>query len=199
VNGPDVTLLIGTYNRPQHLRLLLNALLLQTHGGWRALVLDDGEEPGAGYLKRPTPALRVVHEIGDARIEWQASGPFRNDWHYASRIKALQQVQTPWVGFLSDDAYYCPRWLEMMLGYGQRHEVSLVYCDWIYDRAGYVLYSGQPRTSFIDIGGFLVQTAVARAVGFPDIGNEADGHFVEAVVRAGHPHVRVPHVLYVKN
>lgn len=193
-----VELLVGSYNRYDHLRHLLACLQLQVYRDFQVTILAETADREPWTHQQIAADFTDPHSETGLRVAVYHVGAFRNDWHHSARAEAASRSEAEWLAFVPDDAYYCPRWLEMMLGYADRHEWALVYCDWIFDGPGYVLYPGQPRVSFIDVGAFLVKRAAFDAVGWPDCGHEGDGRFVETVA-ARFPHGRCPHVLYVKN
>lgn len=205
---PRVSLLVGTRNRPDHLRALLACLRLQTMPEWEVLVCDEGERTVVSELDRlelPTPAETVIDEYdrldgeeSDGRVRHVDCRPFAGDWHQSARACGAALARGEWLGFVPDDAYYCPRYLEFMLGGAYSRGWDLVYCDWVYDQAGYQRYEVAPVVGRVDVGGFLVRRAAYEAVGWPWRDHEGDGKFVVACAAAV-PHGRVAHVLYVKN
>lgn len=185
---PLVSFLVGTHNRPLCLRALLATLALQTEPRWEAVLCDEGEG-----------AWAVADAIGDPRVTHLDCRPYAGDWHQTARARGLELARGEWLGFPADDAYYCPRYLEFMLAGALAQGWGLVYCDWVYDAAGYACYVSEPRVGRIDVGGFLVRREVLEQVGWPWRDHEGDGRFVQACVEAGVPHGRVGHILYVKN
>lgn len=196
----SLTFLIGTRNRPHHLRALLSALVIQSRGDWRALVLDEGFDPDGPDDPVSYAANDVVRAMADHRIEWRGCGPWRQDWHQTVRAELAETLAgTAFLAFTPDDAYYAPRFVEFMVGACESQHWSLAYCDWVYDQAGYATWLGTPVVGRIDVGGFIVSKQAFDAVGWPWRDHEGDGKFVRAVCDAGFSHGRVAHTLYVKN
>ena len=187
----NVTLCILS-DRPDHLRVLLACLHLQTYQDWHAVVLDQAQDPAV-----VVPLCQL-----DPRIRHHLV-PRRGDWGQAVKYQAAVDCASTWVGFPNDDAYYCPRYLELMLQRATETRAELVYCDWVSaaDAVGmpYTRYQGVPQIGQIDVGGFLVKRDVLVTHGWPDRGPTGDGVLIESLIRNGVSHVRVPAVCYVKN
>lgn len=185
--------LICLSDRPAHLRLFVAAMMLQTCPHWEVSVLDQSEHRGV---------IDVVNGAADHRITRHVV-PRLGDWGQAEKMRHVAAVAGDFVGFPNDDAYYCPLYLELMLEAVDRASLDLVYCDWVsasdFGRHTYVGYEAQPRTGYIDVGGFLVRRSLLEVHGWPDRGPTGDGHLIEGLVRAGVRHARVPRLLYVKN
>lgn len=191
VTTPTVTLCILS-DRPAHLRVLLASLRVQTVRNWSAVVLDQGIG---------STSYHEVEALGDPRITWQKV-PRRGDWGQAEKYRAACAASAVYVGVPNDDAYYCPRYLELMVDALQRDGADLAYCDWVSAAdagAPYIPYRAEPVTGRIDVGGFLVRRELLAAHGWPDRGPTGDGALIESLVRRGARHVRVPAVLYTKN
>lgn len=180
------------------LRVLLACLRVQTHEDWQAVVLDQGA---------PEVASEIIRELGDARVGWYPVQR-REDWGQAEKFAAAERATSEWVGFPQDDAYYCPRYFELMLAAAHDYQThgarltDLVYCDWVSDRnlgRPYAPFTVAPRVGHIDVGGFLVRRETLIAHGWPDKGPTGDGLLIESLVKSGVRHVRVPACLYTKN
>ena len=177
-------------DRPQALPVLLWSLINQTHAAWECLVLDQGVGHSAAAARAvPDPRIRyqVVARVGD----W---GQTAKEWA-ARTLTAPSDV----LAFPNDDAYYCPVFLERLVG-AIEAGAALAYCDWVFDKPNYAPFVGKPRVGYIDVGGFVITRAAFDTVGgFADRGQTGDGQLVERVVAAGLPHTHVPGCFYVKN
>lgn len=211
---PTVTLCVLA-DRPDQLRVLLACLQVQTFQAWRAEVLDQTTEPqgrGGTAVQRATFLASTGHCEGcdgyrcqhrqDGRISYRQIHR-RGDWGQAQKFEAAIRATSTFVGFPNDDAYYVPRYLELMVEALNRHQADLAYCDFVInsDMHGrpYQVYAAAPVTGRIDVGGFLVRRELLIAHGWPDKGPTGDGALIESLVKQGAKHVRVPMVAYVKN
>lgn len=188
--------LICLSDRPLSLAVFLSALQVQSRRDWEAIVLDQTEGDDVSRV-----VAAAVDRAGDSRISWRRV-PRRGDWGQMEKWTATAGARGDWVGFPNDDAYYCPRYLELMLARGEAAGAELVFCNWVSAADGPLAYSpyvGWPRTGHIDVGGFLVRRARLLSHGWPDRGPTGDGALVEGLVRSGAAPCHVPATLYVKN
>lgn len=175
-------------DRPRHLRVLLAALRVQTFEAWRCTVLDQS---GTGECAAEALAA------GDMRISGRPVVRY-GDWGQTAKWELAQQADEDYLLFPADDAYYAPPFLQRMVA-ALDGGLDLVYCDWVYDVLGYGGMTGNPRTGYIDVGGFMVRRTTLLAVGWEDRSHEGDGHLVETLVAHGARHGRVTGLYYVKN
>lgn len=114
--SPIVEVRIPTYNRPALLRRALNALLAQTYGNWRAVILDDGEA-----------ARQVVSDLGDGRLLYRPNpvrlGPDSNIVRAFSR---QPMADGEFFYMLEDDNSIVPTFIEENLRWLSMHDVGLV-------------------------------------------------------------------------
>ena len=64
MSKPEISYIIGAFNRPGRLRTLLACLVDQSHTNWEAVVTDNSNR----YWKRSKRAVRVYVKI-DPRIQ----------------------------------------------------------------------------------------------------------------------------------
>ena len=188
-------------DRPMALPLLLQALALQTMPDFECWVLDQSERPDFFEDGEPSdPRIwAAVGRMQDRRFRYK---PVQRIGDWGQTVKAWAAgslARSEWICFPNDDAYYVPGFFERMLDAADRQGLDLVYCDWIFDKFGYVHYEGKPVVGHIDVGGFLVKRSVLEAVGWQDKSSVGDGKLIEAIVEAGYRHGKASGVLYVKN
>jgi glycosyltransferase involved in cell wall biosynthesis len=193
---PAVTFVVIS-DRPKALPVLLHSLINQTREDWECIVLDQSESDKVAV------AMSDNSLLVDSRV-WHVRVERRGDWGYAERDRiARRDTSSPVLCFPCDDAYYAPPFVEAMLApFAQG--CALTYCDWIFDKFGYVSYTGAPQVGWVDVGGFMVsREAYLDVGGFPAHDGDlstAEGQLVERVVATKRfRHRRVPHHLYVKN
>lgn len=101
----DVTIVLATHNRPEHLRVAVSSALAQTHTNWRLLVLADGCD------KRTKD---VVSHVGDDRVIFvdlsvrffEQAGP---------NSIGMLLARSPWIALLNHDDIWLPDHLEHSL------------------------------------------------------------------------------------
>lgn len=117
----------------------------------------------------------------------------RNDWGHEKRAQGLDLATCEWVGFFNDDDSYADNYLEVMLGRAAAEDADAVYCAW----------NEQPHCRFVcfqsTAGNFLCRTELGQSVGWQGRFYEADGAFVDALVKAGARVARVDEILYHHN
>jgi len=85
---PILTIVIPTYNRPNELKRLVTALLLQRDPRWRLLVIDNcSDTPVASILPPEVEVIRNRTNIGI----------------YGNVIRSLERAETEWVWIVGDD------------------------------------------------------------------------------------------------
>lgn len=104
--GPELDVVICTYNRADSLRAALDSLGAQTaprDGSWRVLVVDNNSTDhtpqvvadfeAQGHL----PGLRSVRECEQGLV--------------VARQRAFKETTAPWVAFVDDDCTLAPDWI----------------------------------------------------------------------------------------
>lgn len=189
---PDVSFVCVT-DRPAHLRVLIACLRLQTSRSWELIVLDQS---GTGASLIPVGEAQM---LGESRIRYQVVD-YVGDWGYTAKYEATRSLaRGRFVCYPNDDSYYVPSFVEQMIKAATDQDLALVYCDWLFDRAGYLPMDARPVVGRIDTGGFFVKRDLVIIDGWPDRGDTGDGLLVQRICEQ-HRHGKVPHgVLYVKN
>ena len=116
MSSPLVEIRIPTYQRTTLLRRALNALLAQTWGNWRAVILDDGDM-----------ARAVVEEIGDDRILYRPN-PVRlgRELNIMAAFSGQPLAGGDAFYMLEDDNWLEPTFLADNLRWLAAHEVGVV-------------------------------------------------------------------------
>jgi hypothetical protein len=116
---PRITAIVPTYRRPQLLRRALESVLAQTLGDLQVLVLDN-----ASGDETPEVVADLARRDGRVRYHLQprnlgAAGNFQS---------GLEQVETPWFSFLSDDDFLLPGFYAHALGELSRSPEARFFC-----------------------------------------------------------------------
>lgn len=193
---PRCSFIVSTFERPRTLRCVLASLQVQTEPDFEVIVTDNSR---CLDMRRLNQA--VIHALHDERFQYLWTGAAQC---YEAANMAWPHAQGEYLCHPSDDGYYVPMFLELLLN---RHE-DLVYCDMVYDPRStdrmhpvtqYRVVNVIPKLGTIDKGGFIVRRS--RWGGFPWKENVtgADGLAVEKLIRARISHFKVPGVLWVHN
>ena len=196
----SVTIVCVCYRRYDQLPILIYAFMAQTLQNFRLLVLHDGPDERMHAL-----LLRYKAEFPD-RLSFVFSDKRHNDYGHSLRDLGIKLADSDYLLITNDDNYYCPRFLEFMFVAIERDDLDLVLCNMVhsYDIHGIPSYNvlvTQPKRLFVDIGCFIVRTAIAKQVGFRDKSHDGDATFVEDLPVAK-PDIKigkVDKVLFVHN
>jgi len=178
---------ISAFNRPGHLKCLLASLAIQTEPDFNALIMDNSPD---------NLNAAVVDEMSDPRFLHVHS----SEKHcYASSNLGASLARGDYLCFPSDDDYYVPLFLELML----KQETDLIYCNMLYDPKcalkEYGMIDVRPKIGKIDKGGFLVRRT--KFIPFPWEQSLilADGMMVEKLIANQLSHSKANGILWVHN
>lgn len=113
----SVTLLIPNYNGARFLREIIPALLRQTYGNFKLIVVDNCSEDDSAA---------VAHSFSDSRVQLKL-----HDEHLpvcANFKRARTFVDTPMFATCAVDEVYEPEWLEVMVDLLQRRADAFFAC-----------------------------------------------------------------------
>ena len=188
---PTLSIIVSAYDRPEHSKLCLQSLKLQTVPV-AVLVTDNSED-------RQNCAVCALLCV--ACIHTQARG-CRECYDAAEAV--VKYTGGDFLGFPSDDNWYSPHYSKKMLEAAQANSWDLVYCDALFDprpdwSGKHCVMEGFPAPGRIDKGGFIVRRSLFLEMGgFPGKtggASASDGLFCEAAA-ARCSHGRVPEVMW---
>ena len=201
---PAVTYIVSAYDRPQALRCCLASIQLQIDDDFECVVADNGLQRYQGEH------ARIVAELRDQRFShvstaWHSTTPAWDCYWSAEWIMKHGGTTGEFICLPSDDSYYVPLFQEAMLAEARACDLSLVYCDMLYDRRGHGKYHVKavaPRVCEIDKTCFMLKRN--SWIGFPNkpqqpISSNCDGEMIVELVSRGIRHGRVAEPLVVHN
>ena len=119
--NPEVTVIIPAYNAAGTIGRAIASLKSQTIPV-EIVVVDDGSTDGSSesldsylQLQLDTTTIRIIHQ--------------QNSGGYAARRRGLQEVKTPYFGFMDADDWVEPTMYEKMLAAAKAHDLDVVQCD----------------------------------------------------------------------
>lgn len=145
-DGPSVTIIIPTRNRPKYLRACLESLQQTTYRNYRIMIVDNGsDEP---------ETIRYLESCGHPVSRILSPGGVFNFAYINNR--AVEQTDSDYVLFLNNDTEVRePKWLSRMMGYAQFAGVGavgarLIFPDGRIQHAGVIhgLYHGIAGPAF---------------------------------------------------
>lgn len=189
-----VSFIVSAFNRPDALACLLFGLKIQTFGDFEVIVADNSNGDDT---------VEVLRMLEDPRFGLFLAGA--RDCYESANLGA-ERARGEYLCFPSDDGWYAPRFLELMLRHGDG--ADLIYCNCIWDGRGYgpgeecTHLITAPVTGKIDKGGFLLKREVFRAARFLGpfgADRAADGWLVEKLVASGATHKKVEITAWAHN
>lgn len=111
MTGPEVSVVVPTFNRPQYLRAAIDSVFAQTFTDWELIVADDGSEgETAAYLaalaSRPkVKVLRLAHTGNPGAV----------------RNAACRAAQGEYIAFLDSDDVWLPEKLALQIASLRSH------------------------------------------------------------------------------
>jgi len=180
--------IISAFNRPGHLRCLLASLAIQNEPNFEAIVTDNSKD---------AQNMSVVNDMHDPRFHHVHTG-MRNCYESANIGAKLTHGE--YLCFPSDDNYYVPPFLKLML----EQKTDLIYCNMIYDpriskERKYKEVEVHPSVGKIDKGGFLVRRSKFRPFPWEHSVEFADGLLIEDLIKEGLSHAKTKGVLWIHN
>ena len=119
--GPEVTIIIPTYNQVGYLKTCVESLARTTYENFRVLVVDNDSDDPETLAYMAKVAKRPGHSV--VRIP-KLAGKFS---FAALMNKAVEHATTEYVLLLNNDTEVInPRWLSQMVGYGRMDGVGAV-------------------------------------------------------------------------
>jgi glycosyltransferase involved in cell wall biosynthesis len=118
-DGPDVSVVVPSYNRLDILPRCLEALARQTHPSFEVIVVDDGSTDGTGEFLRS-----VGEQHPDLHFRWLTND--QNVGATASRNRGIREARGRFVACLDSDCIADPHWLEHLIGGFDSEQVAAV-------------------------------------------------------------------------
>jgi hypothetical protein len=169
----NLIVISAAYEKPIHLRGLIDSFILQTDPRWLFHCIHDGQ---ASEEMRS-----IISLYDDERIDFIETKQRTGLWGHLNRRWALEQLisnSEDYVLITNDDNYYVPRFVEFFLEQCDL-DVGIVYCDIVHSYLNYDIMKSEVKASYIDSGAFIVRLDVAKKVGFLHVHEQADGRYAE--------------------
>lgn len=137
----------------------------------------------------------VVEKINDPRIQYHHTKRY-NDYGYTVKEEGAKIATGDFLCFPPDDVYYVPVFLEVMLAAITQKNLDLAYCNFVFDKLGYIAIEARAEIGGVSVGGFLVKKE--KFTGWFDKTQLGDGRTVVNICKDSN-HGRVQAILYVTN
>ena len=117
-NGPVVTVILPTFNRPQYFNKALSSVLRQSYENIQVIVINDGG----------TDVSDIVDSFADTRIVF--INRKQNRGKACSLNEAFEYVQGKYISYLDDDDLYYPNHVEILVDtLENRTDCGVAYSD----------------------------------------------------------------------
>ena len=197
-----IEFIVPTFQRTEHLAVLLGSLVCQTSPNWTAHVIADC--PDDDTFKR---IKAVVDFYYDNRIRLSKTNFRHNDWGHTPRNIGLQEAQQEWIVMTGEDNYYMPRFVADFLDVAKSDpSIFFVFCNFvnIYRTVNNVYYPVKAKLElgFIDIGCFMFKNLLRYDLKLDTKLMEADYKFAQEylIQNEGNGNiVQLDKMLYVHN
>lgn len=173
-------------------RCLLASLQAQTYSNWQLTVYHDGP------IFKPEIARHPVWRE-DSRLKLVETQNRVEQFGHPNRALGIAAAEGEVLALTNDDNYFMPVYLEWLLGAMQQQEADLVYCNTIHSHLRWQPMKTKLRPGKIDVGGWLVKTAIAKKTPWTDFSFRGDGIYVSALARAASKVYKVESYLFVHN
>ena len=192
-----ISFIISTYNRPEYLTILLNSLLLQLNPAWEAIVMDEGDNEK--YIPKDPRFRRYAFPRVHCTPDDKGSLGF------LAKDAGLQYAKYPFITFCNEDIYYVPKFTTYLLNEQEKTGADLVYCDFVHMYIRYTVLVSEPKLCGISCCNYIIRKSkithkFAEWNGINHIiFGQADGHFIDALMKEGLTTAKAEGVLMVYN
>lgn len=108
-NNPLISVVVPTYNRPEHLKRALDSIFAQTYQKFEILLVGDKCPVLENFIK-------VYDKAKDTRLKWfNLSGNGGPGGHLPRNYALKMMCSTKWVAYLDDDNTWLPNHLEVVV------------------------------------------------------------------------------------
>jgi glycosyltransferase involved in cell wall biosynthesis len=122
---PTVSICVPTYNGERYLRPCLDSVLVQTHGDFELLIVDDASTDG-------TPELLDAYAARDSRVRLVRNASNRGlvgNWN-----RCIELARARWIKFAFQDDLLAPDCVERMLAAGAARPIVFARREFIFEQ-----------------------------------------------------------------
>lgn len=170
---------------------LVHSFRAQTYTNWEMLVIHDGPGSGmGGAFKR----------LEEPRVTLLETEERKHNFGHPHRQLGIDQAKGTWLMLTNGDNYYVPTFIEALLYEASARKADFAYCDMVHSHKQWKPMSCQPRYRYLDLGGLIVKTALARQVPFNRTNFAADGDWINRLADKARGRIaKVAATLFVHN
>ncbi|REC49222.1 MULTISPECIES: glycosyltransferase family 2 protein [Chryseobacterium] len=114
-----VSIITPSYNSAEFIEETIQSVLSQTYENWEWLISDDRSQDNT---------VELIQKYNDPRIKVQVLE--KNGGAGNARNKSLERAEGRYIAFLDSDDFWYPEYLEEMIGFMDKNNAELVYCNY---------------------------------------------------------------------
>lgn len=121
----QITVIIPTYNRQEHLKRSVNSVLKQSYQNFQLIVVDDGSTDGSAFY---------IENLAHPKIKLITQN---NRGVSSARNIGIVAAQTEWIAFLDSDDEWFPQKLQAQVDFIQKNpHLEFIHSNEIWNRNG---------------------------------------------------------------
>ncbi|NPA08248.1 MAG: glycosyltransferase [Chlorobi bacterium] len=114
-----VSIITPSYNSAEFIEETIHSVLNQTYENWEWLISDD---------RSKDDTVELIRKYNDPRIKLHVLE--KNGGAGNARNKSLKRAEGRYIAFLDSDDFWYPEYLEEMIGFMDKNNAELVYCNY---------------------------------------------------------------------
>ncbi|MCF2220296.1 glycosyltransferase [Chryseobacterium sp. PS-8] len=114
-----VSIITPSYNSAEFIEETIHSVLNQTYENWEWLISDD---------RSKDDTVDLIRKYNDPRIKLHVLE--KNGGAGNARNKSLERAEGRYIAFLDSDDFWYPEYLEEMIGFMDKNNAELVYCNY---------------------------------------------------------------------
>ncbi|HCR77415.1 glycosyltransferase [Chryseobacterium sp. APV1] len=114
-----VSIITPSYNSAEFIEETIQSVLNQTYENWEWLISDDRSQDNT---------VELIRKYNDPRIKLHVLE--KNGGAGNARNKSLERAEGRYIAFLDSDDFWYPEYLEEMIGFMDKNNAELVYCNY---------------------------------------------------------------------
>ncbi|MBL7880357.1 MAG: glycosyltransferase family 2 protein [Chryseobacterium gambrini] len=114
-----VSIITPSYNSAEFIAETIHSVLSQTYENWEWLISDDRSQDDT---------VELIQKYNDPRIKLHVLE--KNGGAGNARNKSLERAEGRYIAFLDSDDFWYPEYLEEMIGFMDKNNAELVYCNY---------------------------------------------------------------------
>ncbi|WP_336732772.1 glycosyltransferase family 2 protein [Chryseobacterium sp. VD8] len=114
-----VSIITPSYNSAEFIEETIQSVLNQKYENWEWLISDD---------RSKDDTVDLIRKYNDPRIKLHVLE--KNGGAGNARNKSLERAEGRYIAFLDSDDFWYPEYLEEMIGFMDKNNAELVYCNY---------------------------------------------------------------------